>query len=111
MKIIKLFGNELANEVQVGVWSSNPEYTENMNVDDNNLQNKQEQCIITLEAVLPKPDAVPHVIFKNGKTFVYVNNRPVTTTRGELKNLMSMVKSVYNEIAFQNGWKGNVNVE
>ena len=104
--IVKLFGNELANEVQFGVWSSNSEYAEDMNVDNNNTQDEQEQCVITVEAVLPKPDAVPHVIFKNGKTFVYVNNRPVITTRGEVKNLMSMVKSVYNEIACQNGWTG-----
>ncbi|RIA93743.1 histidine kinase-like ATPase [Glomus cerebriforme] len=85
--IIKIFGNELANEVQFGV--------------------NTQQCVITLEAVLPKPDAAPGVIFKNGKTFIYVNNRPVITTRGEIKNLVSMIKSVYNEIARQNGWKGS----
>ncbi|CAB4407828.1 unnamed protein product [Rhizophagus irregularis] len=110
--IIKLFGSELANDVQFCVWSSDAELiesSENVNVGDdnsNNLNNTQ-QFIITLEAVLPNPDADPYIIFKNGKTFIYVNNRPVTTSRGETKSLVSMVKSVYNEIARQNGWKGN----
>ncbi|RGB43813.1 histidine kinase-like ATPase [Rhizophagus diaphanus] len=112
--IIKLFGSELANDVQFCVWSSDAELietSENVNVDNdnnsNNLNNTQ-QFIITLEAVLPNPDADPYIIFKNGKTFIYVNNRPVTTSRGETKSLVSMVKSVYNEIARQNGWKGNI---
>ncbi|CAI2179459.1 7788_t:CDS:10 [Funneliformis geosporum] len=101
--VIKLFGNELANEVQFGVWSSKSEDIEN----GGNDNNTEEQYIITLEAILPNPDAVPHIIFKNGKTFIYVNNRPVTTVRGEIKNLVSMVKSVYNVIACHNGWTGN----
>ncbi|CAG8579003.1 1177_t:CDS:10 [Funneliformis caledonium] len=100
--VIKLFGNELANEVQFGVWSSKSEDIENVGND-----NTEAQYIITLEAILPKPDAVSQIIFKNGKTFIYVNNRPVTTTRGEIKNLVSMVKSVYNVMACQNGWTGN----
>lgn len=109
--IIKLFGSELANEVQLCVWSSDAELietSENVNVDDNNSNNlNTQQFIITLEAVLPKPDADPYIIFKSGKTFIYVNNRPVTTSRGETKSLVSMVKSVYNEIARHNGWKGS----
>jgi DNA mismatch repair ATPase MutL len=114
--IIKLFGSELANEVQTGVWSSDAELvetSEDINVDNNNNNNNlnTQQFVITLEAVLPKPDADPFVIFKNGKTYIYVNNRPVTASRGEIKSLVSMVKSVYNEIARQNGWKGNNNVE
>ncbi|GET00959.1 PMS1 protein homolog 1 [Rhizophagus clarus] len=109
--IIKLFGSELANEVQIGVWSSDAEsieISENVNVDENDCNNvNTQQFVITLEAVLPKPDADPCVIFKNGKTFIYVNNRPVTTNRGEIRSLVSMVKTIYNEIACRNGWKGN----
>src|SRR5581483_2409784 len=44
--IVKLFGNELANEVQFSVWSSNPEYAENsgtINIDNKNIQNEQGQ--------------------------------------------------------------------
>ncbi|CAG8675159.1 1621_t:CDS:2, partial [Racocetra fulgida] len=104
----ELYGVEFTNNVEFVVWDTDKETSleiENENCDILDGSNCAKSKII-IEAILPKPDAKPQVIFKNSQSFIYVNNRPVTATRGEIKNIVSIVKSTYTEIACKHGWTG-----
>ncbi|CAG8730286.1 43309_t:CDS:10 [Gigaspora margarita] len=106
----ELYGVELTNNVGFVVWDTNKEETsmeiENEDYDILDGSNGTKSTII-IEAILPRPDATPHAIFKNGQSFIYVNNRPVIATRGEIKSIVSMVKSTYTDIACKHGWIAN----
>ncbi|CAG8719738.1 36348_t:CDS:10, partial [Racocetra persica] len=105
----ELYGVEFTNNVEFVVWDTDKETSleiDNENCDILDGSNCAKSKII-IEAILPKPDAKPHIIFKNGQSFIYVNNRPVTATRGEIKNIVSIVKSTYTEIACKHGWTAN----
>ncbi|CAG8500969.1 7153_t:CDS:10 [Dentiscutata erythropus] len=106
----ELYGVEFTNNVGFVVWDTDKEETsvdiENEDYDILDGSNGTKSTII-IEAILPKPDATPQVIFKNGQSFIYVNNRPVIATRGEIKSIVSMVKSTYTDIACKHGWTAN----
>ncbi|CAH1757695.1 6815_t:CDS:10 [Entrophospora sp. SA101] len=51
----------------------------------------------------------PSMVMKAGRTFIYVNNRPITTAKGEIKNVFHIVKKMYNEILTIHGHNNNVN--
>ncbi|CAG8457976.1 18269_t:CDS:10 [Cetraspora pellucida] len=105
----ELYGVEFTNNVEFVVWDTDKETSleiENENYDILDGSNDAKSKIV-IEAILPKPDAKPPVIFKNSQSFIYVNNRPVISTRGEIKNIVSMVKSTYTEIACKHGWTAN----
>ncbi|CAG8544348.1 2156_t:CDS:10, partial [Scutellospora calospora] len=105
----ELYGVEFTNNVEFVVWDSDKENSleiENENYDILDGTNSIKSRIV-IEAILPKPDAKPHIIFKNGQSFIYLNNRPVIATRGEIKNIVSMVKSTYTDIACKHGWTAN----
>jgi len=43
------------------------------------------------------------MVLKAGRTFIYVNSRPITTSKGEIKNVFHTVKKMYNEITSMHG--------
>ncbi|RUS24055.1 hypothetical protein BC938DRAFT_474201, partial [Jimgerdemannia flammicorona] len=64
---------------------------------------------VRVEAVLAKADASPIVACRGDRVFIYVNDRPVSFARGEMKQVVAMVREKYGEVV---GGRGDeVNVE
>ncbi|CAJ0845481.1 5597_t:CDS:10 [Entrophospora sp. SA101] len=120
----QIYGHELMNQLQYVLWDSQKdkhynksnltkqdENYNNSNDDDksDNSDNEEDRLPIVIEAILPKIDAKPSMVMKAGRTFIYVNNRPITTAKGEIKNVFHIVKKMYNEILTIHGHNNNVN--
>nr|CAG8522429.1 9320_t:CDS:10 [Entrophospora candida] len=120
----QIYGHELMNQLQYVLWDSQKDkhynksnltkqdenYNNNNDNDkSDNSDNEEDRLPIVIEAILPKIDAKPSMVMKAGRTFIYVNNRPITTAKGEIKNVFHIVKKMYNEILTIHGHNNNVN--
>ncbi|ORX78978.1 hypothetical protein K493DRAFT_412306 [Basidiobolus meristosporus CBS 931.73] len=54
---------------------------------------------VTLEVVLPKRDSDSAIVCKGDRSFFYINERPVSANKGEMKQILGKIRDKYNSIS------------
>ncbi|KAK9718593.1 hypothetical protein K7432_005394 [Basidiobolus ranarum] len=87
--ITAVFGKELTTQLQ---------YKTDENIDTNDDSTK-----IVLEAVLPKRDSDSAIVCKGDRTYFYINERPVSSNKGEIKQIFGKIRDKYNSVTAAQG--------
>ncbi|CAO3644938.1 unnamed protein product [Cunninghamella blakesleeana] len=86
-----IYGRELASMLEEVHYNSNISTASESNNDD-------DLSILKLSCLLPTKNSDPNVIFKNDNVFVYVNQRPISYYKSNLKELIAMVRQRYKQV-------------
>ncbi|KAK9766718.1 hypothetical protein K7432_004024, partial [Basidiobolus ranarum] len=77
-----VFGKELTSQLQYRTY-------QNSDINDSSSN-------IFLEVVLPRRNSDPAVVCKGERSFFYINKRPVSVNRGEIKQILGKIRAKYN---------------
>ncbi|RUP45857.1 hypothetical protein BC936DRAFT_147655 [Jimgerdemannia flammicorona] len=98
----RVFGGEVGG--CVGWWIEGDVEEDGVGEEDGKEEEEEEEeeeggnVRVRVEAVLAKADASPIVACRGDRVFIYVNDRPVSFARGEMKQVVAMVREKYGEV-------------
>ncbi|RUS14391.1 hypothetical protein BC937DRAFT_93901, partial [Endogone sp. FLAS-F59071] len=95
-----VFGGEMAGTVG---WWVEGEGGRESEEDEDEEKKEEDKRGVRIEAVLARVDANPTVACRGDRVFVYVNDRPVSYSRGEMKRVVAMVRDKYAEAVERRG--------